>query len=127
MLRGVAQFETFYLARSLNRLNESVGQGMSGGARAPPGPAEGIAIARTVANELDSAKFDPLLVKAVAKNVSVALEGLAGRMDALVSDNCTGTNVWRCTGYTQRASMCRSCEIGLRCQCWVQRRRLNWL
>ena len=85
MLRAVAQFEAFYLSRSLNRLNESVGQAMSGGARAPPGAAEGISIARTVANELDSAKFDPLLVKAVAKNVSITLEGLVGRMDALVS------------------------------------------
>ncbi|KAF8512431.1 Golgi transport complex subunit 5-domain-containing protein, partial [Gautieria morchelliformis] len=84
VLRSVAQFEAFYLARSLNRLNESVGQAMSGGARAPPGTAEGISIARTVANELDSAKFDPLLVKAVAKNVGVALEGLVARIDALI-------------------------------------------
>jgi conserved oligomeric Golgi complex subunit 5 len=85
VLRSVAQFEAFYLARSLNRLNESVGQAMSGGARAPPGTTEAIGIARTVANELDSAKFDPLLVKAVAKNVGVALEGLVARMEALVS------------------------------------------
>lgn len=85
MLRAVSQFESFYLSRSLNRLNESVGQAMSGGSRAPPGAVEGIGIARTVANELDSAKFDPLLVKAVAKNVSVALDGLVGRIDSLVS------------------------------------------
>lgn len=73
------------MTRSLNRLNESVGQAMSGGARTPPDATEGIGIARTVANELDSAKFDPMLVKAVAKNVSTALEGLVGRMDVLVS------------------------------------------
>lgn len=57
---------------------------MSGGVRVPPGTGEGQAIARTIANELDSAKFDPLLVAAVAKSANGALEGLAGRMDALV-------------------------------------------
>lgn len=72
------------MSRSLNRLNESVGQAMSGGIRAPPGIAEGLAIARTVANELDSAKFDPLLVRSVAKNVNVALEGFVNRIDAMV-------------------------------------------
>ncbi|KAF8584833.1 hypothetical protein K439DRAFT_1646830 [Ramaria rubella] len=84
VLRAVSHFETFYLSRSLNRLNETVGQAMSGGARAPPGAAEGIGIARAVANELDSAKFDPLLVKAVAKNVNASLEGFIGRMETLV-------------------------------------------
>ena len=67
-----------------NRLNESVDQGMAGGTRAPLGAPEGMSITRTVGNELDSAKLDPLLVKAVAKNVSVALEGFFGRMDAFV-------------------------------------------
>jgi hypothetical protein len=57
---------------------------MSGGVRAPPGAAEGVAIARIVANELDSAKFDPLLLNGVAKNVNTSLEGFIGRVDALV-------------------------------------------
>ena len=85
VLRAVSHFEALYLSRSLNRLNESVGQAMAGGARSPPGAAEGINIARTVANELDSAKFDPLLVRAAARNVNTALEGLVGRVDSLAS------------------------------------------
>ena len=46
---------------------------------------EGLSIARAVANELDAAKFDPLLVKAVAKNVQSSLEMLLTRIDPLVS------------------------------------------
>lgn len=46
---------------------------------------EGINIARTVANELDSARFDPLLIKAVAKNASSSLEMMLSRTDGLVS------------------------------------------
>lgn len=53
--------------------------------RAPAGMAEGVTIARTVVNELDSARFDPLLVKAVAKNAATALELFLGRVDTLVS------------------------------------------
>jgi hypothetical protein len=45
---------------------------------------EGINIARTVANELDSARFDPLLIKAVAKNAGSSLEMMLSRTDALV-------------------------------------------
>lgn len=84
VLRSVSHFESLYMSRSLNRLNESVGQAVSGGVRVPPGSAEGLAIARTVTNELDSAKFDPLLVRSVAKNVNVALEGFLSRIDNIV-------------------------------------------
>jgi conserved oligomeric Golgi complex subunit 5 len=45
---------------------------------------EGINIARTVANELDSARFDPLLIKAVAKNVGSSLDMMLSRADGLV-------------------------------------------
>lgn len=36
-------------------------------------------------NELDSARFDPLLVRAVAKNVSSSIDNLLSRVDGLVS------------------------------------------
>ena len=45
---------------------------------------EGLSIARAIANELDAAKFDPLLVKAVAKNVQSSLDMLLTRTDPLV-------------------------------------------
>jgi hypothetical protein len=51
----------------------------------PPGPAEGVAIARTISNELDSARFDPLLVRNVARNASRVLEGMTTRIEAMVS------------------------------------------
>ena len=46
---------------------------------------EGIGIARAVAAELEAAKFDPLFVNAVAKNVDKCLELFLGRIDGLVS------------------------------------------
>ena len=47
--------------------------------------AEGIAIGRAVANELDAAKFDPLLSKAVAKGMVTSLEHMISRWSNLVS------------------------------------------
>ncbi|KAH8119187.1 hypothetical protein DFH11DRAFT_1874064 [Phellopilus nigrolimitatus] len=84
ILRALSVFEQSYLQRSANRLNEVVAQSVAGGARSPPAMGEGIGIARTAANELDSAKFDPLLVKAVAKNVQTSLELLLTRLEPLV-------------------------------------------
>lgn len=57
----------------------------SGGIRNPPGMAEGIAIGRAVANELDAAKFDPLLSKTVGKGMVTSLEQMISRWSNLVS------------------------------------------
>ena len=84
ILRSLSNFEALYLSRSSNRLNESVAQAFTSGARSPPGMNEGINISRTVANELDSARFDPLLIKAVAKSVVSSLEMMLSRVDGLV-------------------------------------------
>lgn len=46
---------------------------------------EGINVARAVANELDSAKFDPLLVQSVARYAVSSLELMLARGDNLVS------------------------------------------
>jgi hypothetical protein len=62
-----------------------VGQVFSGGARAPPGSVEGLNIARAVANELDAARFDPLLVKTVAKIASSSLDMMLSRTENLVN------------------------------------------
>lgn len=51
----------------------------------PPGSTEGINVARIVVNELDAARFDPLLVKVVAKNAASCLDNILSRIDALVS------------------------------------------
>lgn len=84
MLRALSNFESLYLSRSSNRLSEAVGQAFAGGPRSPPGLPEGVNIARVVANELDSAKFDPLLVRSVAQHVTSALEMLVSRADGIV-------------------------------------------
>ena len=65
-------------------MNEAVAQAFSGGSRAPPGANEGNNIVRAVTNELDSARFDPLLVRVVAKNAATSLESVATKVDALV-------------------------------------------
>lgn len=78
-------FETSFLARCSNRVNETIGQVFSGGIRNPPGMAEGIAVGRAVANELDAAKFDPLLSKAVAKGIVTSLEQVISQWGNLVS------------------------------------------
>ena len=85
VLRALSNFESLYLSRSSNRLNEAVGQAFSGGSRAPPGMSEGVNIARAIANELDSAKFDPLLVQSVARYAVASLELMLTRLDGLVS------------------------------------------
>jgi hypothetical protein len=84
VLRALSSFEATYLARSTTRLNEIVSQALSSGTRAPPGMSDGVNISRTVANELDSARFDPLLVKSVARNVIGCLDNMLGRMDGMV-------------------------------------------
>jgi hypothetical protein len=90
ILRALSNFESLYVSRSSNKLNEVVGQAFSGGSRSPPGMNEGVNIARTVANELDSARFDPLLVRSVAKNVGACLDMLLSRVDGLVRDILVG-------------------------------------
>jgi hypothetical protein len=84
VLRSLSSFESLYLSRTTNRVNEVVAQSFSGGARQPPGLNEGVNIARTVANELDSARFDALLARSVSKGVGVCLEGMVDRADGLV-------------------------------------------
>ena len=49
-------------------------QAFAGGVKAPPTMNDALAISRAVTNELDSAKFDPLLVRSVAKGCVTALE-----------------------------------------------------
>ncbi|KAG2055186.1 hypothetical protein BDR06DRAFT_1020429 [Suillus hirtellus] len=87
VLRALSTFEDLYLSRSATRLNESVSQAFAGGSRAPPGSNEGVTIARVVMNELDSARFDPLLILAVARNVSAALDGVVMRAEGLISSD----------------------------------------
>jgi hypothetical protein len=84
LLRSLSAIEAQYLSRSSNKINEAVGQAFSGGVRIPPGASEGINVARIVVNELDAARFDPLLVRAVAKNTATSLDSILKRLENLV-------------------------------------------
>ena len=53
--------------------------------KAQLGPGEGVNIARVITNELDSAKFDPLLVRTVARNGVKILDAFVSRLDGMVS------------------------------------------
>ncbi|KAH8993456.1 Golgi transport complex subunit 5-domain-containing protein [Lactarius akahatsu] len=84
VLRALSTFEALYLSRVSNKMNEAVGQAFQGGARAPPSSAEGTNVVRTIANELDTAKFDPLLVQSVTRSAKSSLDMLLARADGMV-------------------------------------------
>ncbi|KAK4685489.1 conserved oligomeric Golgi complex subunit 5, partial [Tremellales sp. Uapishka_1] len=90
VLRSIATFETLYLSRSTSRMTDVVNTALSQYVNArgkPPGATEGVSIARTITNDLDSARFDPLLVRTVARNAVKVLDGLISKIDnALVRD-----------------------------------------
>lgn len=88
VLRSISIFETLYLSRSTTRMTEPVNAALTSYLSArgnPPGAAEGVQIARAVSNELDSAKFDPLLVRTVARNAVKVLDNLITKIDGAVS------------------------------------------
>lgn len=84
VLRALSTFEALYLSRVSNKMNEAVGQAFQGGARAPPSSPEGTNVMRTIANELDTAKFDPLLVRSVTRSAKSSLDMLLARADGMV-------------------------------------------
>ncbi|KAI0250167.1 Golgi transport complex subunit 5-domain-containing protein [Lactifluus subvellereus] len=91
VLRALSTFEALYLSRTSNKVNESVGQAFQGGARTPPSSPEAMNVARTIANELDATKFDPLLVRSVARCAKSSLDLLITRTDGLVVRDRTAT------------------------------------
>ena len=112
ILRALTNFESVYLSRSIAKLNESVGQAFSGGTRTPPGMNEGIQVARTIANELDSARFDPLLVKAAARGVVSSIDMMLSRLENIVSKQSSWRTMWFNLVYFQgltRPLCCHSC------------------
>lgn len=72
-------------------MNEAVGQAFQGGVRVPPSSSDGTNVARMIANELDAAKFDPLLVRSVARSAKTSLDMLLGRADGLIVRDRTAT------------------------------------
>lgn len=93
ILKSVNAFESLYISRATNRMNETVAATVAGGTRSPPGANEGVTAARTLNNELDAARFDPLLVKAVARAFARAVDTFTSRTKALVSTDHAATSL----------------------------------
>jgi hypothetical protein len=108
ILRSIISFESLYLSRSTSRLNEVVANALVAGSRTPPGATEGITVARIMANELDSAKFDPLLLRSVARNVAATLETFTSRMDGLFAKDSAATNL---AGPSSNASQALNAQL----------------
>lgn len=97
ILLALSTFESHYLTRTSTRLTESISSTFPSASatfsptyRASNGTnnfdtSEGVNISRAISNELDTARFDPLLLRNVAKHVASALEMMETRADALVS------------------------------------------
>ncbi|KZO99399.1 hypothetical protein CALVIDRAFT_553311 [Calocera viscosa TUFC12733] len=85
ILRSISQFETLYLSRSTVRLNEAVSAVVAN--------KDATQIIRTLANELDKARFDPLLARSVARNVVGSLDNLITRLDAQVIKDRLATSL----------------------------------
>lgn len=85
ILRSINLFETSYLARASNRMSEAIAAAFAHGQRSPPGMQEGTGIARVLSNELDAARFDPLLVKSLTKHIGKAIDSFVDRAETLVS------------------------------------------
>lgn len=145
-LRSVATFESQYLQRSTNKLNELISNTFAtsasaylssapyvsgggymvsstgGGTKAMPTEKEGLAIARIVLNELDTAKFDPLLVKATAKGMVKCLETLQSRVDNLAVRDRSATTLVGPSATTQQ--LLNASMVNVLYHCWLQLSKL---
>ena len=84
-LRAIAKFETLYLSRSSTRMTDSINAAFGGGYKQPPGSREGMTVSRVMLNEMDSARFDPLLGRNMARLIGKAVDAITGKVDGLVS------------------------------------------
>ncbi|WWD17827.1 hypothetical protein CI109_102270 [Kwoniella shandongensis] len=120
VLRSVSVFETLYLSRSTSRMSEAVSNALQQYLSArgnPPGPSEGVSIARTMTNELDSARFDPLLVRTVARNASKVLDGFVQKIDGMLVKDFTATSL--IGPNATPAQMVNAQLVGCLYHCWL--------
>ncbi|KAF8736157.1 hypothetical protein AX14_000796 [Amanita brunnescens Koide BX004] len=85
ILNALSTLEAHYMSKSTMKMNEVVGQVFAGGSRALPSAPEGLNIARAIANELDAGKFDPLLVRSLAKNGLLVIRSIISRAETLIA------------------------------------------
>ena len=92
-LRAISTFETLYLSRSSARMTDSINAAFSGGYKQPPGSKEGNSVSRIMLNEMDSARFDPLLGRNMARLIGKAVDAITGKVDSLVRISLVKTGV----------------------------------
>ncbi|RUS18936.1 Golgi transport complex subunit 5-domain-containing protein [Endogone sp. FLAS-F59071] len=88
MLRSINSFETAFLSRSLTRMYDPINAAFpSSGplSRNPPSRNDVTNVVRTISSELDTAKFDAGLLRAVAKNVVKALSMYCMKCEGLIA------------------------------------------
>ncbi|KAI9635240.1 Golgi transport complex subunit 5-domain-containing protein [Dioszegia hungarica] len=119
VLRSISTFETLYLSKSTTRMNETVSGALASYLSArgsPPGPGAGVTVARTITNELDSARFDPLLVRTVARNAVKVLEGMIAKVDGMLVNDYTAVSL---IGPNATPAQVINCQlVGFLYHCW---------
>ncbi|KAG2171368.1 hypothetical protein INT43_009029 [Umbelopsis isabellina] len=88
MLRTLSNLESGFLARSLNRMYEPINAAFpsyGGASRVPAGRTENLLVVRAISSELEMAKFDNTLIRAVAKNAVKAMNMYNVKCETLVN------------------------------------------
>lgn len=93
LLRSVAKYEGTYLSRASSRMSENINGVFSNWPRQAPSESDGFHLARIMSNELDSARFDPLLIKSVANAVSKSLDEVVARVDRGIIKDFSATSL----------------------------------
>ncbi|GAA5957719.1 hypothetical protein JCM3765_003744 [Sporobolomyces pararoseus] len=108
VLRSIQPFETLYLNRCQNRLTESINScfstnssltasftGGGGGGKNPSVPnfQDGLNLARVIVNELDAARFDPILVLQISKISKQFLETFLVKIQGLILQDHGSTSL----------------------------------
>ncbi|KAJ3163351.1 Conserved oligomeric Golgi complex subunit [Irineochytrium annulatum] len=97
LLRTLSPFKTAYLRESLSRLFEPINNAFPDkpavGARPLPTRDDVDKVLRTLSRELEVAKFDPVLLKAVTENVGKALSLYAIRTEHMAATDSTAYQV----------------------------------
>ncbi|GAA94364.1 uncharacterized protein L969DRAFT_89964 [Mixia osmundae IAM 14324] len=83
LIRALGVFEVQYISKATTRMSEALSAAVAGGSRSPPGAREGLALARSLLNELDVARFDPLLVVSMAKAAGQIAENFTRRTESM--------------------------------------------
>lgn len=94
LLRAVGPFEAMYHSRSGNRMAEAVSAAMARCSQPGQGAVEGVNVARALGNELDAARFDPLLFKGIARKVNDAGTTFVSRIDSSVGPGLPSCLPW---------------------------------